>query len=58
MGLVNQRVNMSSEPIELFFNQNLGKKKDKNKRKIQPVKLKTRKGGSDKNQGKPTKLKT
>ena len=59
MGLVSQKINKSSGAIELLLQPKSRKiqKKEKKEKKIQPAKLKTRKGGLGKNQGKPAKLK-
>ena len=61
MGLVSQKINKSSGEIELLLqpkSRKIQKKEKKREKKIQPAKLKTRKGGLGKNQGKPAKLKT
>ena len=53
MGLVSQKINKSSGAIELLLqpkSRKIQKKEKKSeKKKIQPVKLKTRKGGLGKN---------
>ena len=51
MGLVSQKINKSSGAIELLLQPKSRKiqKKEKKEKKIQPAKLKTRKGGLGKN---------
>ena len=61
MGLVSQKINKSSGAIELLLqpkSRKIQKEMNEKEKKNQPAKLKTRKGGLGKNQGKPAKLKT
>ena len=53
MGLVSQKINKSSRTIYLLLQPKSRKnlKKKKEKKKNQPAKLKTRKGGLGKNKG-------
>ena len=53
MGLVSQKINKSSGAIELLLQPKSRKiqKKEKKRKKIQPAKLKTRKGSLGKNKG-------